>query len=290
MPSFYGERIIVKLQVEEYTRKEIDNLGFSQKAYFELVRLIKKPGVLLISGPSKSGKRLLTRAILSYLSKEQKNIITINLNIDTISDEITHVESINSYDINHAIAIKNAIVHEADTIATRLTSLESAQKLMNAAFYGITIVATMHTYGCTNTLIRLLDMGLSNILIASHLKGIIYTRLLRKICPHCKNSYKPSTNEQILFTAIFQDVSPAIFYKGNGCEYCVNTGYLDQISVYEFFIPDENFLSFLLKTPDRKEIMRYVEKQRIVNMKEEMKRKILEEKTTLEECIQVLNE
>ncbi len=308
IPTFNGEKIVMRLLNEDARILNLEELGFQQKALKKLERNIKKPhGEILVTGPTGSGKTTTLYTILNILN-------TPGVNISTIEDPIEyHIERINQSQVNPKIGytfakgLRAFLRQDPDIIMVgEVRDEETAQIATHAAMTGHLVLSTLHTNDTISTIYRLNNMGVPFYLISSTLNLIIAQGLVRKICPNCIKSYnlskktekdleKQFNTKEIIKTMQKENViskgqkklSDLLFYKGKGCKQCDHTGYKGRVGVYEVLENTEDFSNLILKQARKKELKEQARKDGLINMAEDAFMKARNGVTTIDEIIRV---
>lgn len=308
IPTFNGEKIVMRLLNEQANILNLEELGFQQKALEKLERNIKKPhGEILVTGPTGSGKTTTLYTILNILN-------TPGVNISTIEDPIEyHIERINQSQVNPKIGytfakgLRAFLRQDPDIIMVgEIRDEETAQIATHAAMTGHLVLSTLHTNDTISTIYRLNNMGIPFYLISSTLNLIIAQGLVRKICPDCMKSYNLSQKaaqdlekqfdtktiiktlqEEKAISENQKKLSDILFYKGKGCKQCKHTGYKGRVGIYEILENTEEFSNLILKQAGKKELYEQARKDGLINMAEDAFMKARNGITTIDEIIRV---
>lgn len=233
LPTLYGEKIVLRLLSNDSANINIEELGFSKIELNDYLEGIKKPhGILLISGPTGSGKTTTLYATLKILNKEKSNILTIEDPIEYTLEGINQVQVKEDIGLTFAKALKTFLRQDPDVIMLgEIRDAETAQMAIRAALTGHLVLSTIHTNSAWGTISRLIDMGVPPFLIASTLNTTAAQRLLRVLCTHCKQKENFSS---ALFPKSFKPIRDVIqHYIAKGCEHCHYTGYKGRKAIYE---------------------------------------------------------
>lgn len=235
LPTQYGEKVVMRLLDTKGAAMPLDKLGFSSLDIERIYSFISKPqGVILITGPTGSGKSSTLYGLLNYLKSERLNIITLE---DPIEYEVKGVNQVMIDDkagITFANGLRSVLRQDPNVIMIgEMRDYETAEIAMQASLTGHMVLSTLHTNDAAATITRLIDLGIEPYLIASSLKAVIAQRLVRVICNNCKEKYKPEEDD-IFYLRIDKDENiPFEFYRGKGCDYCKNTGYIGRVGLFE---------------------------------------------------------
>ena len=233
LPTVYGEKIVMRLTSKQALTKEKSQLGFNEEELKVFDRILSNPhGILLVTGPTGSGKSTTLYTALSELNSEEVNIITVEDPVEANIDGINQVQTNNKANLTFASALRSILRQDPDIIMIgEIRDSETAGIAVQASITGHLVVSTLHTNSAASTITRLADMGVEPYLIADSTVGIIAQRLVRRLCPSCKQAYEPNAEERELLK--ISDTEPVKIYKSCGCVNCDNTGYRGRIGVYE---------------------------------------------------------
>ena len=233
LPTVYGEKIVMRLTSKNALTKEKSQLGFSPEEMKVFDHILSNPhGILLVTGPTGSGKSTTLYTALSELNSEDVNIITVEDPVEANIDGINQVQVNNKANLTFASALRSILRQDPDIIMIgEIRDTETAEIAVQASITGHLVVSTLHTNSAASTITRLADMGIEPYLIADATVGIIAQRLVRRLCPSCKVEYTPDAEERELLN--IKETEPVKIYKPCGCSLCDNTGYKGRIGVYE---------------------------------------------------------
>ena len=233
LPTVYGEKIVMRLTSKTALTKEKSQLGFSPEEMKVFDHILSNPhGILLVTGPTGSGKSTTLYTALSELNSEDVNIITVEDPVEANIDGINQVQTNNKANLTFASALRSILRQDPDIIMIgEIRDTETAAIAVQASITGHLVVSTLHTNSAASTITRLADMGIEPYLIADSTVGIIAQRLVRRLCPSCKTEYTPDAEERELLN--IKGDEPVKIYKPCGCSLCDNTGYKGRIGVYE---------------------------------------------------------
>ncbi|OOQ58326.1 GspE/PulE family protein [Mucilaginibacter pedocola] len=246
LPTLYGEKTVLRLLNNDAANIELSRLGFSDTDLDNYLNGVKRPnGILLISGPTGSGKTTTLYATLKLLNKETRNILTIEDPVEYTLEGINQVQLKESIGLGFAAALRTFLRQDPDVIMVgEIRDVETANMAIRAALTGHLVLSTIHTNSAWGTVSRLIDMGVPPFLVASTLNTTVAQRLLRLLCPHCK---KEAIMNDGLYPKQFKPFSAVeIQYIPGGCPHCYYTGYSGRKAVYEV-IPVDRELSLEIK-------------------------------------------
>ena len=264
----------------------LEGIGFTQAVYDKILSLIREPqGVFFISGPTGSGKTSSLYACINHINSRDINIITLE---DPIKYEMKGVNQIairEKIGLSFAEVLPSVLRQDPDVIMVgEMRDAETARIAMQASLTGHLVFSTVHTNDSVAAAVRLLDMGIPPYLIASSLRAVLAQRLVRRICPQCKESYRPSV-EEFISLGFSPQPDLSLLYHGKGCEHCDFTGYYGRTAIAELFLIDDEIRT-LINSGSSESLIR--EKAYAKGMESLLKdglRKVKEGKTTLREVL-----
>jgi type IV pilus assembly protein PilB len=233
LPTVYGEKCVMRLAQKRMLTRNKSELGFTPQEMRQFDNILKNPnGIILVTGPTGSGKSTTLYTALSELNREDVNIITVEDPVEANIDGINQVQTNNKADLTFASALRSILRQDPDIIMIgEIRDTETAQIAVQASITGHLVVSTLHTNSSAATLTRLMDMGIESYLLADSIVGVIAQRLVRRLCPACKQPYNPDVDERKLLQ--ISPTDPVTIYRPCGCGQCNNTGYKGRIGVYE---------------------------------------------------------
>lgn len=233
LPTVYGEKVVMRLTSKNALTLEKKRLGLNDAELEKFDHILENPhGILLVTGPTGSGKSTTLYTALSELNKEDVNIITVEDPVEANIDGINQVQVNSKADLTFASALRSILRQDPDIIMIgEIRDAETAQIAVQASITGHLVVSTLHTNSAASTVTRLADMGIESYLIADSVVGIIAQRLVRRLCLDCKQEYEAPLEEKELLGCSTEQ--PLKLYKPCGCDKCDNTGYKGRIGVYE---------------------------------------------------------
>ena len=233
LPTVYGEKCVMRLAQKKALTRNKSELGFSQSELKDFDDILKNPnGILLVTGPTGSGKSTTLYTALSELNKEDVNIVSVEDSVEANIDGINQVQVNVKADLTFANALRSILRQDPDIIMIgEIRDGETAEIAVQASITGHLVVSTLHTNSAAGSINRLINMGVEGYLLADSLVGIIAQRLVRRLCPHCKRSHVMTEQEKRMMR-VRPELNPTI-YEPVGCEHCDNTGYSGRIGIYE---------------------------------------------------------
>ncbi|HAG95319.1 MAG: MSHA biogenesis protein MshE [Pseudomonadales bacterium] len=249
LPVPYGECVVMRLLDQSAGMLSMDKLGMPETIRKRFENLIQRPyGMVLVTGPTGSGKTTTLYAALSMLNVPERKVITAEDPIEYRLPRINQVQVSSKIGLTFSSVLRTALRQDPDVILVgEMRDHETAEIGLRAAMTGHMVLSTLHTNDSISTAMRLIDMGCDAFLVASSLRAVIAQRLVRKICEHCTQPYKLSPQELTWLGNIDGTALDAEYHKGSGCHHCNNTGYSGRVGVYELLEMDENLLYALRK-------------------------------------------
>lgn len=233
LPTINGEKVVMRLTSKENLTRDKKNLGFTEEELEKFDRILKNPhGIVLVTGPTGSGKSTTLYTALSELNTEEVNIITVEDPVEANMEGLNQVHVNEKAGLTFAAALRSILRQDPDIIMIgEIRDGETADIAVRAAITGHLVISTLHTNGTASTVTRLIDMGLEPYLVGDSLVGVIAQRLVRRLCPECKKMTYATEQEKKLLGITKPGQIPV--YEPVGCETCGNTGYKGRIGVYE---------------------------------------------------------
>jgi type IV pilus assembly protein PilB len=285
MPTIYGENVVFRLLDMSSGVYSLDRLGMVKPDRMKLETMMRKAyGMILSTGPTGSGKSTSLYAILNDLNQTDTNIITIEDPVEYRIDNIRQVQLNRKAGMTFAGGLRSILRQDPDIIMVgEIRDSETAAIAIQAAQTGHRLLSTIHTNDAAGAITRFVDMGIEPFLVASALLVSFAQRLIRTICPYCKEAYKPA--EAALATLGLEKAENANFQRGKGCYQCLNTGYKGRTGIFEVLVNDEMIQEMILKRKSAQEITRTaVAEGKLRTLKEDAAGKALQGITTLAEA------
>jgi type IV pilus assembly protein PilB len=288
LPTLYGEKVVLRLleKAAVVERYSIENLGFEAEQLELFLKGIRRPwGMVLMTGPTGSGKSTTLHTALKFIKSPRKNIVTVEDPVEYRQPGIQQVQVKSEIGFDFARSLRSILRQDPDIIMVgEIRDQETAQIAVKAALTGHLVLSTLHTNDAVSTLIRLVNIGVEPFLVASAVNIAAAQRLVRKICKDCKESYKPSADEMALFAP---DPGPEVLYRGRGCKSCRNVGYAGRMALYEVFAVDSEVRRMLIDGADGDKIQRYAMGSGMVTLRKCGFRQAARGLTSLEEVLTV---
>lgn len=289
LPVTHGERIVMRLLDKSRSFAVLKNLGLSERDYAVLERAVHNPnGILLITGPTGSGKTSTLYSILSELNTPDVNIITVEDPVEYQMAGIGQVQVREKIGLTFAAALRSILRQDPDIVMIGETrDQETAQIAIQAALTGHLVLSTLHTNSAPASITRLIDMGVEPFLIASTIVAIVAQRLVRKLCPSCKAPITPdpAVFSQLGITAA--EAATITFYGARGCEECLNTGYKGRLALFEIMVMTSAIARLTIERADTTLLTEQSKKDGMTQLVTDGVRKIKAGITTIEEVLSV---
>ncbi len=286
LPTYYGERVVMRILMQSDDIPQLPQLGFSEELNDRFKELLKHShGMILVTGPTGSGKSTTLHSFLQNISTPDKNIITVEDPVEYNAHNINQVQTHEKIGLSFSAALRSILRQDPDVIMVgEIRDKETAKIAVQAALTGHLMLSTLHTNTATGAVTRLVDMGVEEYLIASSLLGALAQRLVRKLCPHCKEENFDAED----FLEEFELPLNSVIYKAKGCNKCSFTGYMGRKAIGELFLIDNDVKTVLKHTTNDHEIRDFMIKNKdFKTLKHQLKDMIVSGDTSIEEAIRV---
>ncbi|MDE1233014.1 type II secretion system ATPase GspE [Vibrio aestuarianus] len=289
MPSSHGERVVMRLLDKNATRLDLHSLGMTAANHENFRQLIKRPhGIILVTGPTGSGKSTTLYAGLQELNSNERNILTVEDPIEFDIDGIGQTQVNPKVDMTFARGLRAILRQDPDVVMVgEIRDLETAQIAVQASLTGHLVMSTLHTNTAIGAITRLRDMGIEPFLISSSLLGVLAQRLVRTLCSDCKEAY-PADNEQKKLFNLQPDQELAL-YRAKGCEKCNQKGYRGRTGIHELLLIDDKVQELIHSEAGEQSIEKLV-RERTPSIRDDGLDKVLQGITSLEEVMRVTKE
>jgi len=287
MPTWYGEKIVLRILDRSSFLIDKGKLGFTPENLEKFGDLLKNPhGIILVTGPTGSGKTTTLYTMLNELNKESHNIITIEDPVEYMLKGINQTQVNIKAGLSFALGLRALLRQDPDIVMIgEIRDKETAEIAVRAAITGHLVLSTLHTNDAVSTLVRLADMGIDSYLLAASLAGVISQRLLRKICSGCKVAYTPSEFECELLGIPRSENT--MFYRGEGCSLCNQSGYKGRLAVHEVLVINKKHKEMISRKASLEDIKEYSEQTGMRSMKDECVKLVYSGVTTADEAVRV---
>ncbi|HDN97768.1 MAG TPA: type II secretion system protein GspE [bacterium] len=292
VPTFFGESAVLRLLDQSSFLLEMENLGLLENTYELFNKLIHYDhGIILITGPTGSGKTTTLYSALSRINKREVNIITLEDPVEYNIEGINQIQINPKAGLTFANGLRSILRHDPDIIMVgEIRDLETAEMAIQASLTGHLVFSTLHTNDSASAITRLLDMGIEPYLIASSLIGVMAQRLVRLNCPECSEPVEipPSVIQEIIPSGKIEDAN---FMEGKGCEKCLYTGYYGRTGIFELLVIDENIRKLIMERASSNVIKNYaIEKKGLKTLRMDGIEKAKRGLTTISEVLRVTQE
>lgn len=289
MPTIYGENVVSRILDKSRSLVRLEDLGFTEENLRMLKRLLRRPeGILVVTGPTGSGKTTTLYSILSYINSMNINIMTLEDPVEYKLPIIRQTQVKEDTDINFASGIRTMMRQDPDVIFVgEIRDHETATMAIRASMTGHQVFSTLHTNDSIGIIPRLVDMGIRGQLLSSNITGAIAQRLARRLCSNCKEQYTPNKEECELLQ--LDPNNPPKIYKHKGCTKCHNIGYKGRIAIQEILPIDKELDELIFKEASKKEVMSYANTTGFKTMADDATIKVLNGITDIEEIINTVD-
>ncbi|HON37250.1 MAG: type II secretion system ATPase GspE [Desulfomonilia bacterium] len=290
VPTVNGERVVMRILDKSSVLYGLEELGFYPDDLERIERLIKQEhGIILVTGPTGSGKTTSLYSMLSRINSPDKNILTIEDPIEYQLKGIGQIPVNTKVGLTFASGLRSIVRQDPDVILVgEIRDLETAEIAIQAALTGHLVFSTLHTNDSASAVTRLIDMGIEPFLVTSSVNAILAQRLVRKICPACKQEYFPE-DESLLEIGLSKEMldKEGYLYRGAGCSECIGTGYKGRTGIYEILFMSDAIRSTVLKTSDSNAIKQVAVGEGLHTLRQDGARKVEDGVTTIEEVLRV---
>jgi general secretion pathway protein E len=289
LPTGYGERAVLRLLDKEASQFQLGGLGMDESALASIDTLIHQPhGIVLVTGPTGSGKTTTLYAALERIDSLGLNIMTVEDPVEYELDGIAQTPVNAKIGMTFARALRSILRHDPDVIMVgEIRDSETAEIAVQASLTGHLVLATLHTNDAASAPTRLVDMGVEPFLLSSSLLGVLAQRLVRKLCPSCKQPHQPSAPD---LAELGERYNGEKLYAPGGCEACNNTGYIGRTGIYELLVIDEEAKTLIHGAGSEQRLRASAAQRGMRTLRQDGLRWVLSGLTSLEEVIRVTRE
>ena len=294
VPTVHGEKIVMRLLYQDEKLMQLRQLGLAKYILQPYKNMVNSSGgIILVTGPTGSGKTTTLYASLAEIDHEARNVITIEDPVEYKLSGYSQIEVKPKLGLTFAKALRSVLRQDPDVIMVgEMRDTETAQIAIQSALTGHLVFSTVHTNSAPATITRLIDMGIEPFLVSSTIIGVLAQRLVRRICPDCRKSYQPHP-EQLRELGI-KEVSfrklDRRFFRGDGCDNCRQTGYRGRIGIHELLVMSEGVKNTILESSDSDTIKKQGLKEKMITLRRDGVNKILHGLTTAEEILSITSE
>ncbi|NOQ41367.1 MAG: type II secretion system ATPase GspE [Desulfuromusa sp.] len=291
LPTAFGERVVLRLLDKASSVLTLEEIGLKEVQLHRVVNMINKShGVFLVTGPTGSGKTTTLYSVLMRLDRLEKNIITVEDPIEYQLSGVGQLQVNSKIDLTFANGLRSILRQDPDIIMVgEIRDQETAEIVIQSALTGHMVFSTLHTNEAAGALTRLVEMGVEPFLAVSSIVGVMAQRLVRKICPFCREEVIPPAE---LLEELKDEGLPAnpIFFSGRGCDHCMHIGYWGRTGIYELMEMDDDVRDLLMKNKDAASIRKLTKQKGMQSIRSAGLAKALQGETTLEEVLRVTQE
>ena len=285
LPTYYGERVVMRILMQSESIPTLEELGFEEAITKEFYKLLNHShGMILVTGPTGSGKSTTLHSFLQYIASPDKNIITVEDPVEYNADHVNQIQVNEKVGLTFAAGLRSILRQDPDVVMVgEIRDQETAQIAIQAALTGHLLLSTLHTNDATSSITRLIDIGVKDYLISSTLIGVLAQRLTRKLCPHCK---MPTRLPGEVIKELKLDPN-RVYYKAVGCKSCDFTGYSGRQAVGELFIMTQEVKDMMKSGLNDHEIRVAMKKNGMKTIADKLRDMMESGLTSYEEAIRV---
>ena len=290
LPTLYGESVVMRiLDKSDSSAFDLRRLGFPQELLGRIEKLTSLPhGILLVTGPTGSGKSTTLYSAMKRINLPDKKIITIEDPVEYQMDGINQIHVNAQIGLTFAAGLRHIVRQDPDVIMIgEIRDLETAEIAIRSALTGHLVFSTLHTNDAPSAITRLVDMGVENYLLSSCLVGVLAQRLVRIICAQCKTAYQEDTERLKALGVEHDGTTKVTLHRGVGCEVCGHTGYESRKGIFELMLPDDEIRRMIVANESSNIIASYARKNGMKTLREDGLEKVLSGVTTLDEVLRV---
>ncbi|TVS07651.1 MAG: type II secretion system protein GspE [Phycisphaerales bacterium] len=287
MPTLLGEKLVLRILDKENLRVRLDELGFRHEAFETFNRVLRRPhGLVLVTGPTGSGKTTTLYSALDLLRSPELNIVTVEDPVEYQLDMVNQIQVNEQIGMTFARALRSILRQDPDIIMIgEIRDEPTARVAVQAALTGHGVLATLHTNDAPGAVARLLDMGIESYLLSGAVNGVVAQRLARTVCPACQSKYYPT--ERVLADAGLLDMRGKAFRKGLGCQQCHDSGFQGRVGIYEVMEVTGGIRRMIHNSAPTHEIREHLRNGGALSLRDEGVLIAIEGKTSLEEVLRV---
>ncbi len=289
LPTAFGERVVMRLLDKSNVLLSLTDVGMAEEDLAQFQNIISRShGIVLVTGPTGSGKTTTLYSALSEINNPDINIITVEDPIEYQLDGISQMQVNPKIDLTFANGLRTIVRQDPDVILIgEIRDLETAEIAIQAALTGHLVFSTLHTNDAASAVTRLIDMGVESFLVTSSVNAIMAQRLVRRICEHCKETYVPDAGALASIGLQPDRLKGRPLYRGKGCPECLHTGYKGRLGIFEILLMSDAIRRLVLTTSDANQIKALAIQEGMKTLREDGVRKILAGKTTIEGVFRV---
>jgi type IV pilus assembly protein PilB len=287
IPTYHGEKVVVRILDKESMLKELDKLGFSYQMLEQFSEQIERPnGIILVTGPTGSGKTTTLYSALKRINSATKNICTVENPIEYNLHMVNQIQVNEKAGLTFAGCLRSLLRQDPDIIMVgEIRDRETAQIAAQAALTGHLVLSTLHTNDAMGAVMRLINMGVEPFLLGSTLNAVVAQRLVRTICPACREEIPAS--KHVLQLIRKKGLNFDTVFQGKGCAKCRRSGFAGRIGLYELVVVDDGMRDVVSRNPSITELRRYGAEKKMQSLRSDGLEKVREGLTTIDEVLRV---
>ena len=291
LPTIYGEKVVIRLLNKSSQLLSLEGVGLGGQNLDNVLSLLRNSnGVILIVGPTGSGKSSTMSAMVQKLNTEQVNLVTLEDPVEYNINGVNQVQINEKTGMTFASGLRSILRQDPDIIAVgEIRDGETSEIAMRSAITGHLVISTLHTNDAVSTIDRLVDMGTPVYLLYSAMRGVISQRLVRRICPRCREEYTPTDEELQLLGLSRKEVEKHTIYHGKGCPDCFDTGYRGRTAVFEIMMITDKVRQTIAHGGTRQELLQVLKEEGFHSLQDDCMRLVYDGVTTLGEVIRTVN-
>jgi type IV pilus assembly protein PilB len=283
--TIWGEKVVLRLLDQSRTVLKLDQLGLAEQAYDRFAQLVRSPyGMVVVSGPTGSGKTTTLYAAITELDPVSQNITTIEDPVEYTFENINQMQIRKMANLTFANGLKAILRQDPDVILVgEIRDLETAEIAVQSALTGHLVLTSLHATDAAGVIQRFMEMGIEGFLVSSALVGVVAQRLVRRVCPYCVEAYKPTPDELRLWKDYRQ--AQKTFVRGRGCGHCANTGYRGRIGVFEVLPLTDSIKRLISVKASAQAIREQAVEEGMTTLRADAVQKVAADVTTLSEVV-----
>ncbi|MBN4067126.1 type II/IV secretion system protein [Simkania negevensis] len=288
IPSVYGERVVMRILDKGSLSLGLEKIGMPSDVFNTFRKLVgSSDGILFVTGPTGSGKTTTLYSALAEMNTEERNVMTVEDPVEYKLPGIAQIGVNPKIGFNFARGLRHILRQDPDVIMIgEIRDKETAEIAIQASLTGHLVLSTLHTNDAPSAVTRLIDMGVEPYLVSSTVIGVIAQRLVRRICPHCRTSYHPSLQEKEELS-LHDDGIPDLFFKGEGCDNCYETGYLGRSGIFEMMPMTHPIKQALLRSADASNLRRLAKEEGLISLRERAAHLVADGVTSVAELMRI---
>ncbi len=290
IPMVFGEGIVMRLLDKSRMKFDLKNVGFLDNTYKLFRQLIDRPhGIVLVTGPTGSGKSTTLYSALNEIKDEVTKIITVEDPVEYMQDGISQIQVHHKINLTFASALRSILRHDPDVILIgEMRDYETAESAIQASLTGHLVFSTLHTNDAPSAFTRLIDMGVEPFLVSSTVEGVMAQRLVRTICSECKEGYEPTPHDMPAdFPGVAEGKMPKVLYRGKGCRKCHQTGFKGRTGIHELMVNTDDLKDLIVQRTNANTIRIQALKNGMITLRQDGWRKVQNGTTTIDEVARV---